>query len=44
MYMLYFVAMSSNPPPATQAPAGDDDFDMFAQSRQSFDTNKQALG
>ena len=42
--------ISSNAEPPASGPvsaagaAGDEDFDMFAQSRQSFDQHKQATG
>ena len=42
--------ISSNAEPPASDPvsaagaAGDEDFDMFAQSRQSFDQHKQATG
>ena len=34
--------LSSQSTNAAVGGAGDDDFDMFAQSRQTFDQNKQA--
>lgn len=42
--------LSGNAEPPTGGPApaagaaGDEDFDMFAQSRQSFDQHKEAMG
>lgn len=40
--IVYFADIGSN----STATSGhnDDDFDMFAQSRKSFETNKQAMG
>lgn len=40
--IVYFTDIGSN----STATSGhnDDDFDMFAQSRKSFETNKQAMG
>ena len=40
--LLYFTDVSGGPSPAP-APAQSDDFDMFAQSRKSFDQNKENM-
>ena len=42
--LLYFTDVSGGPAPApAPAPAQSDDFDMFAQSRKSFDQNKENM-